>query len=587
MATMNSGLGGTASGLDGLAYGEGLLSLGNTSELDGGNLDDGYVLVDITGAFTSGINFFGQNYSEIHINTNGLITFGSPETAYTPISIGDFGTPAIAPFWSDVDLSKGGELYWDIDGPSGTVTITWLQVAPYTGAGTNSFQVVLTDTGGGDLSVEFIYDNIDWTNGFTGDATVGFTDGAGNDVELPGSEIAGDLEDFDTTDFGNGDPDGTWEIDITGNVITSSNFVVDGTSGDDIIDVNYADDPENDFVDANDGTGVDRNDDVIDGMGGDDTITGGLGNDIITGGAGNDTFIYNVGDGSDTINDFGAGSTDANDGDATNNDFINLTPFYTNSTELLADLADDNILNQSVGDFTDNTALAGGSIDGLSGLIGLPASSIEEQTGVACFTRGTLIATGKGEVPVEMLKAGHKVLTQDRGLQELRLVLSRVVVEDELQRNPKLYPVRIRAGAIGSQLPKRDLIVSRQHRLVAKSRIIQRMFNAATVLVSAIKLTELPRISVDKTFKTVEYFHLIFENHEIIFAEGTPTESFFIGFETRKTLPAAAWEEIVTLFPDVDDLGHTPFPARTIPTNNLQKKLVQRHLKNSKELFSA
>ena len=159
-----------------------------------------------------------------------------------------------------------------------------------------------------------------------------------------------------------------------------------------------------------------------------------------------------------------------------------------------------------------------------------------------CITRGTLITTDRGDIPVEELRAGCKVLTEDNGFQELVSSMSRVVEASGLQGNPKLYPVRITAGALGSGLPKRDLVVSRQHRMAVKSNIVKRMFGTETVLVAAIRLTELPGIYVDETVESVEYFHLVFKKHEVVFAEGTPTESFLMitGPEKRDALERAA-----------------------------------------------
>jgi hypothetical protein len=295
MAVMNTGLGGPE------GFGTNAFS---TASGRIGNLDDGSVQVNITGAFgPSGIDYFGTSYTSIYINTNGLITFNGPNTAFTPTAIGSFGQPAIAPFWADIDITNGGEIYWDVNPVSGAVTITWSSVAPFSFAGQtaplNSFQLVLSNTGNGDFSVEFIYDDIAWTSGNNAQATVGFTDGGTNDVTLPGSGNAAALTQFDTTDFDNGDPDGTWESDVVDGVIRGSNGIVDGTAGDDIIDIAYDGDPENDFVDAADGTGAGRNDDIIDGGDGNDTIDGGLCNDTIYGNSGSD--IITGGSGDDTI----------------------------------------------------------------------------------------------------------------------------------------------------------------------------------------------------------------------------------------------------------------------------------------------
>lgn len=203
-------------------------------------------------------------------------------------------------------------------------------------------------------------------------------------------------------------------------------------------------------------------------------------------------------------------------------------------------------------------------------------------TGATCLVRGVLVTTDRGDVPVEMLEPGFKILTQDNGFQELIMTTSRVVEANEFQRNPKLLPVRITAGALGTGLPKRDLLVSRQHRMAVRSNIVKRMFASDTALVAAIRLTELPGIYVDETVERVEYFHLIFKRHEVIFAEGTPTESFLVNLETQKTLTKAQREEFALLFPDVD-LG---VPAHTIPSNTLQKELIRRHLKNAKDLLT-
>ncbi len=202
-----------------------------------------------------------------------------------------------------------------------------------------------------------------------------------------------------------------------------------------------------------------------------------------------------------------------------------------------------------------------------------------------CFARGTLITTDRGDLPVEALKPGDRILTQDNGFQELVLALSRVVGPEELPKNKKLYPIRIKAGAMGSGLPKRDLVVSRQHRMVVKSNIAERMFGSATVLVAAIRLTELHGIHVYRAVKWIEYFHLVFERHEIIFAEGAPTESFLLCSETRKNLRPEAWEEFVTLFPEAGEPEYAVAPIRRIPSRSLQKKMVFRHVKNARHLI--
>ena len=271
MATMISGLGGFS------GYGENSIK---ASGVDTGDLDDGSKFVDITSVFSGGINFFGTTYSGLYINTNGILTFESAETAYSPSGIAGYGDAAVAPFWTDIDISKGGDIYWDLDPVNGKVIVTWLNVAPYSGSGTNSFQVVLTETGDGDFDLEFIYESVGFTDGGYGTATTGVTDGASMDFELEGSGNAGMLANYPSNDFDGGDPVGRYELSVTDGL--PNVFSVHGSDSGNDIGVG--------FVDAM-GNAVSDTANHIDGGSGADSIAGGLGDDTILGGSGDDTIL--------------------------------------------------------------------------------------------------------------------------------------------------------------------------------------------------------------------------------------------------------------------------------------------------------
>lgn len=209
MATINTGLGGPQD------LGEGSF---RGSTLTAGNYDDGSVRVDITPVFgPSGINYFGTSYTSLYINTNGLITFQGPVTAYTPTSLSSLPYPAIAAFWSDVNITNGtangsNNIYWDLDPTTGRVTITWLDVRAYSGPGSarNTFQVVLQHTHDGNFEIDLIYQKIQWTNGYTGTAQVGLTDGGANDYIVPGSGNAAALTGYPNAGLDSGEPAGVW-----------------------------------------------------------------------------------------------------------------------------------------------------------------------------------------------------------------------------------------------------------------------------------------------------------------------------------------------------------------------------------------
>ncbi|WP_424987455.1 Hint domain-containing protein [Microbulbifer sp. S227A] len=202
-----------------------------------------------------------------------------------------------------------------------------------------------------------------------------------------------------------------------------------------------------------------------------------------------------------------------------------------------------------------------------------------------CFMRDTMIATPDGERRVQELRAGDTVLDSDGAPMVLRSAMSRRISADELRAYPKLRPVRICAGALGNGLPNRDLLVSRQHRMLVSSKIVERMFAATEVLIPAIKLTALPGIFVDDSVETVEYFHLLFDRHEVILAESAPTESLYLGRQALKSVSAEARQEIYAIFPDLKHAKSDPVPARPIPSGKRQKKLVERHAANQKPLL--
>ncbi len=94
------------------------------------------------------------------------------------------------------------------------------------------------------------------------------------------------------------------------------------------------------------------------------------------------------------------------------------------------------------------------------------------------------------------------------------------------------------AGALGPGHPARPLVVSPQHRILVRSAIAQRMFGSAEVLVAAKQLLSLDGIDVAQDLETVEYFHILFDRHEIVFAKGTETESLYTGPQALRGIAA-------------------------------------------------
>ncbi len=201
---------------------------------------------------------------------------------------------------------------------------------------------------------------------------------------------------------------------------------------------------------------------------------------------------------------------------------------------------------------------------------------------VACFASGTVIDTADGPVAVQHLGPGDQIRTCDSGFQTLRSRISRCICADELASNPKLYPVRIRPGALRPGFPRRSLLVSQQHRILVSSRIVSRMFGSEEVLVAAKKLLGFPKIELAQDVTSVVYHHLLLDRHEIIFAEGIATESFYYGEGALEALSKEALEEIQVLLPFLLPSKNVPRSARPIPSPGRQKRFAERQSRNSK-----
>ena len=196
--------------------------------------------------------------------------------------------------------------------------------------------------------------------------------------------------------------------------------------------------------------------------------------------------------------------------------------------------------------------------------------------GPPCFTAGTFILTPEGQLPVEELKPGMSVCGQAGNTLTIRSVLSAAFTKRELGAKPNLFPVRIVAGALGNGIPVRDLVVSRQHRVLVNTPIVERMFSQKNVLIPAVKLSELPGIYVDSTVDFVIYYHLVFDNHEIVYSEGAATESLFTGPEALRSISDEARNELFSIFPDLKVDDNKMEPCYLIPEGKKQKALVKK-----------
>ena len=205
-------------------------------------------------------------------------------------------------------------------------------------------------------------------------------------------------------------------------------------------------------------------------------------------------------------------------------------------------------------------------LEGAAGLLALPLSPIAPRTDytlleahddpgtvpladLVCvaFTTGTMITlAGGAQRPIEALVPGDRVLTRDHGPQPLRLV-----AKATLRALGSFAPVVISAGTLGNT---GDLVVSPHHRLFLYRRGERRIGQRAEVLVQAKHLVD-GQMVWRREGGYVDYYALVFDRHEIIYAEGIPCESLMVNEATLSLLPEELTAPIRASLPD---LAHRP-----------------------------
>lgn len=190
-----------------------------------------------------------------------------------------------------------------------------------------------------------------------------------------------------------------------------------------------------------------------------------------------------------------------------------------------------------------------------------------------CFVNGTHIATGNSEVAVEDFNVGDIVMTSDNGSQTISWIGKRSMPGNTPAH---LMPIRIKASALGAGLPKRDLLVSPQHRILVNDWRAELLFGEPEVLVAAKHLVNDDTIRVAADLEEFEYFHILFDSHQTIYSEGLPTESFHPGDMAMNSLSEASRNEILELFPELADGVENYGPAAHPSLKSFEAKALQR-----------
>ena len=167
-----------------------------------------------------------------------------------------------------------------------------------------------------------------------------------------------------------------------------------------------------------------------------------------------------------------------------------------------------------------------------------------------CFVQGTMIETPYGPRAIETLKIGDTVLTKDNGPQNIVWIGSKHISADSFENYNKLRPIRILKDSFGAGVPCHDLLVSPMHRMLIKDPAAALLFGQKEVFCAAKMLINGRTIYRDNTTETV-YYHMMFENHEVVTGNNCASESFYPGRIGLTAFEDEAREEVFSLFPEL------------------------------------
>ncbi|MDT1062223.1 Hint domain-containing protein [Paracoccus sp. CPCC 101403] len=177
-----------------------------------------------------------------------------------------------------------------------------------------------------------------------------------------------------------------------------------------------------------------------------------------------------------------------------------------------------------------------------------------------CFAEGTLVDTPDGQRAVETLRVGDLISTAT-GATAIRWIGQRLI--EFLGRDDPRRPIVIAAGALGPGLPTRDLVLSRQHRIVID-------LGEGPLLAPAKSLLALPGVRNVRGVARLRYVTLLTASHAIIRAEGLAAETFWPGRWMLEQLPARDRNVVLSVSGGFADDPAQPYGDPALPFRTVQ-----------------
>ncbi len=162
----------------------------------------------------------------------------------------------------------------------------------------------------------------------------------------------------------------------------------------------------------------------------------------------------------------------------------------------------------------------------------------------SCFLAGTRMLTPAGEVAVEGLGIGDLVVTECGDARPIRWI-GRIAVNRNGRApwHADAMPIRIAKDAFGKGSPHRELYLSRSHMVHLDGVLIPigDVVNGGTIA------------AVDLPGDQIVYYHIVLDAHEVLIAEGAPSESLLVSAQKLATFDNA--DEYYALYGSPEDMA--------------------------------
>ena len=182
-----------------------------------------------------------------------------------------------------------------------------------------------------------------------------------------------------------------------------------------------------------------------------------------------------------------------------------------------------------------------------------------------CFLAGTLILTEDGEKSVEALKIGDRLQTLSGQIEPIKWI-GQQTYHRATAHPLRSHPIQIKPGALGGNLPQRDLFVSPDHALLVDGLLINAgaLTNGASI------------VQVQPTAERFTYYHIELHHHALILAEGAAAESYLPQTQSRDTFHNG--DEYATLYPEKTIMSLLPMNYPRVSSKRQLPRFVSKRL---------